>query len=474
MRLKGIILTILVAIALESCVNDPSPDGFRVPEFGSITIDESAPGSVAFNCRVSSMSQLADYGLYFTTGTAASKAQQEVSWQKVQGTKAAEDAFSVRIDDLMGGATYVCRMFVSNGRVERLSEPLSYSAPDNGSGRAPMRMEVEPSTDGFVCLPIRGTLKCVVDWGDGSREAFQGEYGAGSIATAYVSHLYELPDASSGATYSSSHPSYVREMPTFVVSVSGTVSALSSYGLPNGTNVRSLLAWGETGLTDLTCAFMGQRGMDLVAAPAPGILSGVVSFREAFKETALCSLPESLFADVPAGVDMTRCFADCTWLESIPDAFLPGTEICQQTFKGCTSLKTISGKLFSNGAPVRELQETFAGCTFLESVPASMFEGCAGLERLVSVFSGCVSLSSLPASLLDPCPALTSVDGAFMNCGALSGESPYTVVDGRKVHLYERNAYPGQFAEITKNYLCFYGCAGLSDYPDMPAGWKKP
>ena len=206
MHLKSFIICTFVALMVAACFLDPSPDAYRVPEFGSITVDESAPGSVAFNCRVSSMAQLADYGLYFTTGAMASKAQSEVSWQKVQGTKAAEDAFSVRIEGLMGGATYVCRMFVSNGRVERLSEALSYSAPDNGSGGAPMRMEVEPSADGFVCLPIRGTLKCVIDWGDGCKEACQGEYGAGSIATSYVSHIYEIPDASSGATYSSYHP----------------------------------------------------------------------------------------------------------------------------------------------------------------------------------------------------------------------------------------------------------------------------
>ena len=172
MNLKGFILSVFVTLALCSCVADPSPEGYRVPEFGSITVGEETPGSVEFKCQVSSMAQVAEYGLYFTTGS-ATKAAPDADWTKVQGRQSAEDAFSVRINDLLGGATYSCRLFISNGRVERLSEPLSYAAPDNGSGAPPMVLRVEPSTDGLVCLPVRGEVKCVVAWGDGSKEAFE-------------------------------------------------------------------------------------------------------------------------------------------------------------------------------------------------------------------------------------------------------------------------------------------------------------
>lgn len=97
-----------------------------------------------------------------------------------------------------------------------------------------------------------------------------------------------------------------------------------------------------------------------------------------------------------------------------------------------------------------------------------------GLERMVSTFAGCTSLTTVPAAFFDSCLKLTSAEGIFMNCTGLRGESPYTDVSGTKVHLYERNAYPAEFAPISSGYLCYFGCTGLSDYTEMPATWKKP
>lgn len=55
----------------------------------------------------------------------------------------------------------------------------------------------------------------------------------------------------------------------------------------------------------------------------------------------------------------------------------------------------------------------------------------------------------------------------------MSGESPYTLVDGKKVHLYERNAYPDHFSAIPNYKSCFTDCTGLSDYNAIvEAGWN--
>ncbi len=421
MNLKGFIRSVFVSLALCSCVADPSPEGYRVPEFGSITVGEETPGSVEFKCQVSSMAQVAEYGLYFTTGS-ATKAAPDADWTKVQGTQSAEDAFSVRINDLLGGATYSCRLFISNGRVERLSEPLSYAAPDNGSGAPPMVLRVEPSTDGLVCLPVRGEVKCVVDWGDGSKEAFIGTYGAGSLASGCITHTYVLPDATSGAT-SYYEPAYMQEPPEFVVSISGRVPALSSTVMTDCSCIRAVLDWGETGLEDMTSAFKGCGALEEIAAPGQATFANVESFRSAFKGTALRTLPPNLF---------------------------------------------------ESATGTRELNETFMDCTFLTSLPEVLLSPLTGLERMVSTFAGCSSLTAIPAPFFDSNRSLNAMEGVFMNCSALAGESPYTETGGARIHLYERSLRPDLFAPIDRTYLCFFGCLNLSDYDKIPQNWKKP
>ena len=51
----------------------------------------------------------------------------------------------------------------------------------------------------------------------------------------------------------------------------------------------------------------------------------------------------------------------------------------------------------------------------------------------------------------------------FNGCSSLTGESPYTMIDGKKVHLYERNnpEYNTQFIEIIESVGAFRGCNKL-------------
>ena len=398
-----------------------------VPEFSSIVIDEGTPGSVCFNCTVSSMSQLVEYGLYFTTATSSKPS--DSPWTKVGGTRLSDDSFSARIDGLLGGATYDCRLYIGNGRVERLSDPFSYFAPDNGSGRPPMMLRVCPGKSGAVCLPLRGSVKCVIDWGDGAIEAYNEYFGLGTLADGYISHSY--------ADFSHEYE----------ISVSGNVTALSSYGLPED-SISAILDWGETGLEDMSCAFMDCHRLESLAAPGPDTFAAVQSFRKAF--------------------------AACVSLRELPDGLFSFGEDFQQCFKGCTSLSSLPAILFGNGVTARELNETFMSCSALEAIPGTLFSHFTGLERMVSTFSGCRSLKSLPAELFDSNRALTCMEGVFMNCQALKGESPYTTVEGKKIHLYERGSLPDLFAPIERSALCFFGCMGLADFDNIPDNWKRP
>ena len=444
-----IVLAALLMVLPAACTVDPSPDAFREPVFGRVSVNEGVPGEVEFTCRVSPMSQVADCGLYYRV------AGDEAGWLKTPGVPAGADAFKVRLDNLAGGTSYSCRMYVGNGRTERLSDLFTYKVPDNGFARDPMVLLVQSGADGEVCLPLRGSVKCMVDWGDGQKEYCTGEFGSGAIASGCISHTYK--DASA-----------------YEVTVGGTVTALSSAGLPASGCLTAVRSWGDIGLLDMSCAFQGQGALTEVAPPGEECFAGVNSFLNAFSGTSITGLPEGFFDSCPAVCDYTRVFSGCLQLEALPDRLFPSAVSLQQCFKDCTSLRTLPAHLCADGAGLRELQETFAGCTAMETIPGSLLSGCSGLERMVSVFAGCSSLTGIPSGLFDDCRAIKVAEGVFMNCSSLAGESPYTMIDGAKVHLYERNAYPVQFAAISSGYLCYFGCSGLSDYGSIPSAWKKP
>mgnify|MGYP007132127645 FL=1 len=59
-----------------------------------------------------------------------------------------------------------------------------------------------------------------------------------------------------------------------------------------------------------------------------------------------------------------------------------------------------------------------------------------------------------------------------LNCWNLTGESPYTMIDDQKVHLYERANYPKHFTTPTDFKYTFSSCTGLTDYAQIPSDWK--
>ncbi len=432
---------------------DPAAVTYLVPEFNGVEVDESVPGSVSFICSVSSMTQLSEYGMYVTPG--GSTAGTPAEGRRIEGRRLSDSSFAVSLQNILGGATYSCSFFIGNGRMEVLSEPVVYYAPRPADRQRPMRLKVRTSEQGLVSLPLRGEIECLIDWGDGTKDQVTADYGYGYLSNGNVSHSY----AAQGE---------------YEVSVSGSVTALSSVGLSVPDCVLAVLDWGETGLEDLSCAFLGQKNLDSVADPDEDDLANVASVREAFSETALAGIPAGLFDGCPADCDYTRVFAECERLTSIPEALFPQAVNLTQCFSGCTALESLPEKLLQDGRFLKMLQETFAGCTSLAVIPEGIFSGCPDLERMVSTFRGCTALKSVPASLFDANRKLSVIEGLFMNCSSLCCESPYTVTDGTKVHLYERENCPDTFNRIESGYLSFFGCTAVTDYSSLPINWKKP
>jgi len=54
----------------------------------------------------------------------------------------------------------------------------------------------------------------------------------------------------------------------------------------------------------------------------------------------------------------------------------------------------------------------------------------------------------------------------------LKGETPYTVINGQKVHLYERYLYPDYFETPIRSGGCFTNSSDVSDWKMIPDNWK--
>jgi len=197
--------------------------------------------------------------------------------------------------------------------------------------------------------------------------------------------------------------------------------------------------------------------------------------------TSLKRLPEELFSANTKATGFQHTFEGCTALESIPATLLSAcTEVSNvnSLFAGCSSLKEIPATLFANSQKIEYLEKAFLDCTALETIPENLFsvlEGSTKSVKLSYCFKGCTALKNLPAGLFDTVRSINFIDCCFEGCKSLTGESPYTIIDGEKVHLYERvqgDNFPRVPSNRTAHEGCFNGCTGLTDYATMPDEWK--
>ena len=172
--------------------------------------------------------------------------------------------------------------------------------------------------------------------------------------------------------------------------------------------------------------------------------------------------------------DFSDVFLGCTKLTSVPANLFanhPNATSFSGAFFGCMSLKSIPAGLFANNRKVTDFYSTFFGCTSLAAIPENLFANNPEVTSFNFTFYGCKALTSIPANLFDNNRKVTDFAYTFYGCKALTGESPYTMIDGQKVHLYERANYPEQFTAPENSDRCFYGCTGLTDYSQIPTDW---
>ena len=356
-----------------------------------------------------------------------------------------------------------------------------------------------------VYLPISGENDYYVDWGDGTVEHHQN--------TGYIYHQYDT---------------VVR---SYDVIVSGHVSALSFSNLQENLRygITAVKQWGNTGLTSMGHAFEKCTSLEYVAGNTSNAFDNVQDFINTF---AFCkglkSIPANLFGNCKMLTSMYETFAGCSKITSIPTGLLsqcPNVTCFRGTFAGLHGIKTIPEDLFSSCIHAENMEACFEDVIQIETVPGNLFKNCPEIKSVTLLFHGCYNLSTVPSDLFAYSPMISDFLYTFSNCRSLKEidadlfknnrlansfmstfeyvnlseipaaifdnnklvtsfertfegstnfncESPYSIIDGKKVHLYERENYPDIFVIPIATKYCFYNNDQWADYDNIPSDWR--
>lgn len=252
------------------------------------------------------------------------------------------------------------------------------------------------------------------------------------------------------------------------------------YGCTALETLPSGLFAGMVKVTKFDQTFSGCTSLESIPEDLFSKNTVVNSFTKMFYECAsIKSIPAGLFANNKSAKDFSYMFYK-TSLTSVPEGLFTSCTAAQNfsyLFSGCTGIKTIPADLFISCKSAYDFSQTFAGCSSLQEIPEGLFDSVPSTNASVKFpycFASCTSLKSIPVALFDKALKASKFDYAFAGCTGLTGESPYTMYNGNKIHLYERkqNYNLGGFNNRITGTKCFNGCTGLSDYEDITTGWK--
>ena len=241
----------------------------------------------------------------------------------------------------------------------------------------------------------------------------------------------------------------------------------------NLTSVPAGLFDNFTEVINFDCTFQGCKNMSTVPAGLFANCNKVKTYNLIFDSCNLTSIPNNLFGRNNNPVEFIGSFSGNYNLKKIPEDLFqncPNATLFASSFK-LAGIEEIPEKLFSNNTKVTDFSDTFGGCEQLRHIPATLFDNNRAVTDFSNTFSFCKQLRHIPATLFDNNRVVTDFAGTFSGCSNLIGESPYTMINGNKVHLYERVNYPQDFANPTGEE-CFKFCSNLIDDLAIPIEWK--
>lgn len=211
-------------------------------------------------------------------------------------------------------------------------------------------------------------------------------------------------------------------------------------------------------LTEVVGSFAGK----------PNILTCNAMFMNCWR---LASVPPQMFRGCPRLDDAGSCFqvaylippgdymfADCLKLRDV-----------HQAFSGARIRSAVGA--FQNCPTLTSVVNLFTDCKSLTDV-TNVFKGCTNIKLALRVFRNCAVLNP-PVNVFDDCKKIYDFKEGLNNLPAATNESPYTVVNGQKVHLWERTAELGFTVPQTYDH-CFSDSPNFADYANIPEAWGGP
>lgn len=260
--------------------------------------------------------------------------------------------------------------------------------------------------------------------------------------------------------------------------------------------------------TDFSYVFSGCAALTEIPVDLFKNCVKVTTFSGTFQGcTSITTIPETLFASNSEVTAFSYTFSSCSSLQSIPEKlfvnnlkvkdfmatfnytaittipeklfekctevlYFGGSHYNHGAFSHCSQLTNIPAGLFVNNTKVISFGGLFAYNSSLITIPEGLFDACTMVERFVECFYFCQKLKNIPVSIFDKNRKVTDFEEVFYNCEKLEGESPYTMIGGVKVHLYERHLYGEEFVKPMNGTYAFWYCNKLTDYTNIPSDWK--
>ncbi|MCD8313341.1 MAG: BspA family leucine-rich repeat surface protein [Bacteroidales bacterium] len=204
----------------------------------------------------------------------------------------------------------------------------------------------------------------------------------------------------------------------------------------------------------------------------------VTDFSSVFRDCSygeITSIPKDLFKNNTKVTDFSYAFKYCYYLEDIPEGLFdncPDVTTFESCFNGALYLEKIPTGLFDKNTKVTNFSYVFSQNYYLEEIPTGLFDYCPDVTDFSYAFFNDYSLESIPTGIFDKQLKVTDFTYTFGLCQGLTCESPYTEIDGTKVHLYDRTSDLG-FTAPTSYSGCFHADEDLTDYSSIPSGWKN-
>jgi len=206
--------------------------------------------------------------------------------------------------------------------------------------------------------------------------------------------------------------------------------------------------------------FYGCRNLEKIPDGLFNNNTNVTTFSYCFAYcSSLSEIPAGLFNNNVNVIDFSSCFRSCSNIEKIPDRLFDNNinaTTFSYCFSSCSSLTEIPDGLFDNNVNAVDFSSCFRNCINIKKIPDKLFDNNINATTFSYCFSSCSSLTEIPDGLFNNNVKAVNFSNCFFNCIKLEGLAPA---------LWLRT-------NVEKYSSCFYGCNKLSNYNDIPNGWK--